>query len=272
MVKRSLRWGTMGLLLAASIGCATGRAVRAGQDAVRRGDWDTAVAYFRQARASDPGRIDVKIALERATREAATLHLARARALESQDQLAGALAEYRLAADLEPSNTLSITKALEIERRIRDQIEANRPSPRMEEMQRQARASSPIPALDPRTRVPIINYPSAAVRDILTAMSTVTGINFTYDQNLEGQLSRPYSISVQDVPLEEALNQVLSANTLTFKVLNQKTIFIYQDNPTNRQKYKISTRRRSICRTRTSRRWCRSSTRCSPWARRCGRS
>ena len=42
---------------------------------------------------------------------------------------------------------------------------------------------------------------------------------------------------MQDVPLEEALNQVLSANTLTFKVLNQKTIFIYQDNPTNRQKY-----------------------------------
>ena len=104
-------------------------------------------------------------------------------------------------------------------------------------MQRQAQAQSPIPRLDPRTRVPIINFPSAAVRDILTAMSAVTGINFTYDQNLEGQLARPYTISLQDVPLEEALNQVLTANTLTFKVLNQKTIFIYQDNPTNRQKF-----------------------------------
>jgi len=224
-------------LLLVGEACATGRAVNNGREAAKRNDWDTAVAYFREAEQNDPGRVDVKIALERATREAAALHIQRARTLESQDQLSGALAEYRLAADLFPSNTLAITKAQELERKIQAQVEASRPKPRFEEMRQQAVQTSPVPRLDPRTRVPVFNYPNAAVRDILSAISAVTNINFTYDQGLEGQLSRSYSINVQDVPLEEVLNQILQANTMTFKVLNQKTIFIYLDNPTNRQKY-----------------------------------
>lgn len=238
VVTRSLRWTIVGLALSLVVGgCATGRAVSKGREAAKRNDWDTAVAYFREAQQSDPGRVDVKIALERATREAAALHIQRARTLEDQDQLSGALAEYRLAADLVPSNTLAITKALELERKIQAQVEASRPKPRIDEMRQQAVQTSPVPRLDPRTRVPLFNYPNAAVRDILSAISAVTNINFTYDQGLEGQLSRPYSINVQDVPLEEVLNQILQANTMTYKVLNQKTIFIYLDNPTNRQKY-----------------------------------
>jgi type II secretory pathway component GspD/PulD (secretin) len=233
---RSFLWGAVALLLLGEA-CATGRAVSKGREAAKRNDWDTAVAYFREAQQNDPGRVDVKIALERATREAAAGHIQRARTLESQDQLSGALAEYRLAADLVPSNTLAISKALELERKIQAQVEASRPKPRFEEMRQQAVQTSPVPRLDPRTRVPLFNYPNAAVRDILSAISAVTNINFTYDQGLEGQLSRPYSINVQDVPLEEVLNQILQANTMTFKVLNQKTIFIYLDNPTNRQKY-----------------------------------
>jgi len=236
-VRTTLRLTAIGLAVALVAACATGRAVRRGQDAARSGDWDAAVAYYRQALGRDPGRIDVKIALERAMREAATLHLARARSLEAQEQLAGAVAEYRLAAELEPSNTLALTKALELERRIRDQIEASRPKPRIEELQQQAAQAATIRQLDPRTRVPALNFPNAAIRDILRAIGDLTGINITYDQGLEGQLGRSYTLNVTDVPLEQVLNQVLQANTLTFKVQDEKTIFVYADNTTNRQKY-----------------------------------
>src|SRR5688572_1190742 len=43
------RWGAIGLLVITAVGCATGRAVSRGDDAARRGDWDAAVAYYRQA-------------------------------------------------------------------------------------------------------------------------------------------------------------------------------------------------------------------------------
>ena len=73
-------------------------------------------AYYRQALGRDPSRIDVKIALQRAMAAASAEHIKRARELEAQDQLPGAIAEYRLAAELDPTNTLAAAKANELER------------------------------------------------------------------------------------------------------------------------------------------------------------
>ena len=165
--------------------------MRSAQSAAEKGDWDTAVAYYRQALNSDPSRIDVKLALERSMRSASTEHLKRARAFEQQDQLSGAAAEYRLAADLDPGNTLAITKALEIERKIRDQIEASRPRSRIDDLRQQAAQASPIPRLDPRVRVPA-QFVNGSVRDILNDHQDATaGINITYDSDHRRRSTAP---------------------------------------------------------------------------------
>ena len=49
-------------------GCAAGRAYGRGESATRAGDWDTAVEHYRRAVQDNPGRIDYRIALERAMR------------------------------------------------------------------------------------------------------------------------------------------------------------------------------------------------------------
>jgi general secretion pathway protein D len=237
LTTRSVRWGALALGLMLLSACATGRAVRSGDAAVKRGDWDTAVAFYRDALGREPGRIDVKVSLERAMRMAADAHLKRARDLEAQDQLAGAAAEYRLAGDLDPSYTLALSKANEIDRKIRDQIEASRPKPNIDLLRQQAAQSSVIPKLDPRVRLPGLKFVNASVKDILTFIGQSTGINVTYDQGLDSAIGRPYSIDATDISAEEALNQVLTANTLTYKIVNSKTIFVYADNTTNRQKY-----------------------------------
>src|SRR5947209_5060072 len=100
-----MRLGAVGLALILLAGCATGRAFRKGQNAARRGDWDSAVAFYREALSHDPGRIDVKIALQRAMGVASAEHIKRAPDLEAQDQIPGAMAEYKLAADVDPTNT-----------------------------------------------------------------------------------------------------------------------------------------------------------------------
>ena len=234
---RMMRITSLVLIAALLTGCATGRAMRKGQSAAQRGDWDAAVAYYRQVLAADPGNVEARIAMERTTRLASADHLKRARDLEAQNQLGGAVAEYRLAAELDPSNTLAVSKAIELERRIREQIEAARPQPRIDTIRQQAAQTSPIPRIDPRTAVPQMRYPNASVRELLTTISQLTGINVTYDQGLDSQLQRPYPLDIQQTPLEQVLNQILTANQLTFKVIDQRTIFVYQDNPTNRQKY-----------------------------------
>jgi tetratricopeptide (TPR) repeat protein len=168
--------------------------------AALRSDWDAAVAYYREAVQEDPKAVELKIQLERAMREAASLHMTRAKKLEEQDQLAGAAAEYRQAVEYDPSNSLALSRALALERRMRDLAEASRPRTRMDEMRQQATQTSPIPRLDPRTPLPALSFNNASVRDILNQIGQATGIDVTYDQGLEGTIARPYSINTTDVP------------------------------------------------------------------------
>lgn len=211
--------------------------MRSADTAARQGDWDTAVTFYREALGRAPGRADLRIKLERATRMASAEHIARARQLEEQDQLSGAIAEYRLAADLDRSNLLAMQKAAELEGRVRAQIEAARPRAPVDVLRDQGAQTSSIPRLDPRAVVPEMRFPRASVRDILDTISKLTGININYDQGLDTNLSRPYPIDLQQTPLEDVLNQILQANNLTFKVQNPRTIFVYLDNPVNRQRY-----------------------------------
>jgi general secretion pathway protein D len=236
---RLLQFGAAGVMLVLMAGCATGRAVRAGDKAVQRGDWDAAVAYYREALGRDPSRIDAKIALQRAMGSASAEHIKRARELEAQDQLAGAIAEYRLAAELDPTNTLAATKAGELERRQRDRVEAARPPSRIDTLREQARQSATIPTLDPRVKVPALRFAGAAIRDILGSIGSFSNppINITYAQSAETSVGRPYSIDVQDLSLEEAFSQVLSNNNLAFKVVNPRTIMVFQDTAAEHQKY-----------------------------------
>lgn len=237
VVHRTQRLGAALVALVLVTACATGQAIRRGDRAVAAGDWDTAVASYRDALGTSPTRPDIKIKLERAMQQGAAEHVRRARQLEAQDQLPGAAAEYRLAAELDPSSTAALTKALELERKLRQQAEAARPPASIDALRAQAARSSPIPHLDPRTPLPKMQFTNAAVRDILRAIADNTGINIRYDQGLDGALSRPFTFDVQDTSLEEVLLQVLESNQLTFKIQSPRSIFVYADTPAKRQQY-----------------------------------
>lgn len=218
-------------------GCATGRQFRSGQQAARQGEWDAAVAFYRAALARDPNRVDIKIALQRATITASAEHMARAKDLEAQEQWSAAAAEYRLAADLDPANVFAAAKAVSIEQRLRAEIEALRPPSRMDTMREQARQSSTMPTLiDPQ--VPInLRFTNTSVKEILTSIGNWAGVNVTFVESpsIGGQLLRAYSIDLQGESLESALDQVLNANQLTFKVINPRGILVYGSDQAGRQ-------------------------------------
>jgi general secretion pathway protein D len=227
----------LGLTVTLVAGCATGAAMRRARAAADRGDYDAAVAHYRDALRRDPNAVDIRIALERATRAASAEHVKRARELEAQDQLAGALAEYKLAADLDVSNTFALTKAVELERRMREQLEATRPKTRMERLREDPAVAGQIRRLHPRA--PLTFQFSGSVQQALETISVLTGINITYDQdpNLQRRLAAPYSINVTSQPVEDVLNQILTANVMVFKITSQDTIFVYEDTPNKRTQY-----------------------------------
>src|SRR5690349_16381847 len=149
-------------------GCATGRAFARGEAAGHAGDWEAAVGFYRQALQDDPDRPDYKIALERAMVAAAAMYNERGRQFEDAGQLDEALRAYRKAQEFEPSNRQLSSKAAQIERTLRDRLEASQPRPDTERLRQEARRT-PQPMLNPSDPEPlVVNSVHTSLREIVT--------------------------------------------------------------------------------------------------------
>jgi type II secretory pathway component GspD/PulD (secretin) len=217
-------------ILALTAACASTSAFKQGQLAVAAGNLDQAVAHFRAAAQADPDNADYQMALQRAMLAASRAHLDRARTLEEQGQFDAARDEYTRATEYDPTNRVAAEKARDLDRGIRAKIDADRPRP-FQDLQQRARASSPVPLLNPASRDPItLNVANTPIRDVLTAIANNSGIDVLFDRDAEQQvLPRPISVDIQGLTLEQALNYLMSANQLSYKVISARTILVFQD-------------------------------------------
>ena len=214
-------------------GCAAGRAFRRGEEASRSGNWDVAVDEYTKAVQADPDKPEYKIQLQRAMQSAAQAHISLAREFEEKDALDAALNEYRRAIELDSTNRLAAAKVTELEKQIRDRIEATRPRPQIDQLRDKARALGQ-PLIDLTTKLPSLKFQNASLRDILNFIGTQSGINITFEPSF---VDKAYTLLLEDVTVEQALQQIMTANSLFYKVLNPKTIMVIPDNSAMHVKY-----------------------------------
>ena len=225
----------LAMALAVVAGCGASRSYRRGQQAANAQQFDEAVEYYRQALQGAPDKPEYKIALERAMQAAATFHVARGRAFESESRGDEALREYRKAMEYDPSNRAVAARAGELDRELRDRLEASRPRPPIEAMREQARRNSQEPVLNPTSREPLnLRFSNTSLKDLLNFIGSSTGINVTYDRDFQ---DRSVTVQLEGVTLNEALQQVMLSNQIFYKVLNERTIIIATDNTAKRQQY-----------------------------------
>ena len=214
-------------------GCGAARSYSRAAAPAHEGNWDAAVDLYRRAVQQAPNRDEYKIALERAMINASHEHLNLAQLSEARGDLDEALREYRRASDFDPPNHQLAAKVVEIEHRIRDQAEAQ-PRTNIAQLREQARQAGPPPLIKLTEVLPGIRFTNTSIRDILNSIAAVTGINVTYDRDYQ---DRAYTVQLDGVTLEQALNQILSANGLFYKVVNERTIMVITDNPQKRANY-----------------------------------
>jgi type II secretory pathway component GspD/PulD (secretin) len=224
------------LIVIASLGvaCAAGRAFSRGEDAARAGDWETAVDHYRRAVDKDPNNAEYRIAYERAMISASQVHLDAARVAEARGQLEDALREYRRASEFDPPNRQLAAKVVELERTLRDQIEAARPRNSVQQMREQARQDGSPSLFNLNTVMAPLVFNQASLRDIFGAIAKSTGINIIFDSTFQ---DRVYTTSLNGVTLGEALNSIVTANQLFFKVQDAKTVLVIPDNAQKRAQY-----------------------------------
>jgi type II secretory pathway component GspD/PulD (secretin) len=223
------------LVAVAAAGCATGRSFARGEAAGRAGDWESAVGFYREALEEDPDRPDYKIALERAMVAAAAMYAERGRQFEDANQLEEALRAYRKAQEFEPSNRQLSARAAQIERTLRERLEAAQPKSDIEKLREQARRGTTEPVLSPTNPEPlIVNFTNTSLRDILAFIGNLSGVNVTFDRDFQ---DRAITLKLEGVSLVEALQQIMIANQLFYRVLNERTIIVAADSTQKRTQY-----------------------------------
>ena len=92
------------------------------------------------------------------------------------------------------------------------------------------------PLLNPANRDPLrITFNNSSLRDVLTTLGEMSGITVQFDRQYF--TDTPVTVRLDGVTIEQALQQVLSANGHFYKVLNQSTIVVAQDNAQAHAKY-----------------------------------
>ncbi len=118
---------------------------------------------------------------------------------------------------------------------MRDQAEATAPKGNLAQLQAEAvRQSTPQPLFNLTTVLPGIRFNNTGLREILNSIGMTSGVNVTYDNTFQ---DRTYTVQLDNVTLEEALNQILAANQLFYKVISPRSIIVVPDNVQKRGQY-----------------------------------
>lgn len=228
--------GVAGLLLAA-VGCATAqRPASQGEEAVKQLNWDAAVYYYLEALAREPDNAQYRMALIRARQKAGQEHFQRGLAYRELGRLAAARSEFQLAIQLDPTHQFAEQELAEVEREldILGRPDGARTLEEIKEKARQAKVQPPL--LDPKSKEPItLNFPKEKpVKEIYQAMAKAYGFNVLFDPNLKDD---KLSIELADVTAQQAIDIVAQAAGHFYKVQDEHTIMIAEDNPQNRREY-----------------------------------
>ena len=223
------------MVVALVAGCGASRFYGRGQSAAKAGNWDVAVEQYQHAIQEDPNNAEYGIALQRAMMSASVAHLDQAKMFEARGQMDDALREYRRASEYDPPNRQIAGKVSEIERRMRDAIEAARPRPTTPQVQApRPPGAGPAPLANLNSVVDPARFNQANLRDVINTLAEAAGIQVQYERDYQ---DRTVSLTLDRMTLGEALQQVLTNSGNFYKVVNQRTILVITDNPQKRQQY-----------------------------------
>jgi general secretion pathway protein D len=234
--KRALFLLFLFLLILQLTGCTASRAYRRAQTASRRGDWDRAVAEYMIALKGRPDNPQYRAGFERARLAASQFHLEKAKQLMQTKSYEQAIIEYQMAKNFDPTNQFienELDKARVIFERESNKVQLTA----IEKAKEEAKRKMPINVvLGPEAEKTIqsLRFRDDSLKHILDSLGSIAGINIVYDSDFRDQ---EFSVSLDNIKFRDALNQILVANRLYFKPLDQSTILIIPDNPQKRRQY-----------------------------------
>ena len=228
-----------------------------GQDAEARDDFDSAFEAYRQAWLKKPHDLRYKERYERLRFEAANQHVDRGRVLRQAGDIGGAVNEFARALQIDPGNEAA-AQELALSQKPGAAIQqpastpngvnnkglpnaspesqvlvpgVNEETPHQLQVQRDIDSLSGPPQLQPVSNDPITLHMVGDTKDIYQAIGKAAGLNVIFDPKYN---STRIQVDLTNVTLFDALRIVGTLSRTFWKPLTPNTIFVAEDNQTNR--------------------------------------
>ena len=218
-------------------GCATTGALREARRAEERLDYDRAVIEYTRALQRDPDNVTARTGLQRAKVRAAQDHFTRARRFAALGRLEEAVAEYQLAAELNPlsgeiTEELRATQSL-----LRAKVPVNRNGRTELEALVERMRDEPLPGL----QVPAEPLPESLTfkgpnDTIIRALAQFAKVTVVFDPAFKPSAPIQFEARTQQT-FDQALRSITASTQNFFRVTAPRTITIIPDTPAKRREY-----------------------------------
>ncbi|MCI0442507.1 hypothetical protein L0152_04720 [bacterium] len=224
------------LALLHSLGCAAQKAYRRAQEASRRGEWDRAVGQYMIALNKKPENPQYRTGFERARLAASQFHFQKAKQLVETRNYEQAIIEFQIALNFDPTNQYVINELAAAKKSYEKELNQKELTAIEKAKEESKRKMQLYKVLGPEaeTIIPSLRFRDDSLKHILDALGQLAGINIVYDSDFRDQ---EFSVSLDNIKFRDALQQILVANRLYFKPLDQSTILVIPDNPQKRRQY-----------------------------------
>ena len=216
----------------------------------QRKDWDAALEQYEKALAEDPSDAAYQLAVDRARFQAGAKHVTTGLKLRGQGSLDLAFVEFQRAYQIDPSNSQAVQELATTqqmiarerklaEEKVQRSAAEKALTPAQEykqELQKKINSMLPVPELKPLNpqliNLKMNNQPR---RVLFETVAKLAGINALFDPN--AQPGKPTSIELSNATLDQALDYLAVLTKSFWKPLSSNTIFVTDDNVTNRRDY-----------------------------------
>ena len=220
------------------VGCAASKAFKQGVELEKVQKYDEALPYFAKAVEENPHDFTYRASYQEAKTFSAIYHADLGRKLRETGKYENALAEYELAAKIDPSNRLvdqeiKATEKLIKENKDKEELEKHK----LVDLIEKNKFSTARDLLIFANSAPITLKLTGDLKRAYESIGKVSGINVIFDSDLGNRLTQQVPVDLNNVTAIEALD-LLALQTKTYwAVVSKNTIIVTNDNQQTRQFY-----------------------------------
>jgi general secretion pathway protein D len=234
--------------------------VKRGDRLAAKGDWDGAVSAYRDALKKGPFNEDVKQRLEQAKVRAAEQHYAEGRTHLKENRVPEAVYAFKQALSFDPTRKeyqAVVNDAFRL-KEARDQLQAADKLKTLGRLNEALTAYEQAVQLDPNltqaldgitavteqqkgdssfggsTQPVTLRFQNAKIKEVFEILARAGGLNVILDKEVKDD---PITIFIKDTPFPDALNLILSINSLFAKRIGPDTLLISPNTKPKQDQY-----------------------------------